>query len=91
MHEINRRSPIEWETPSGQMARVNLQMQFSSFFGYVEADTDMGYLGPQCHGCLWPVNDADLPHYWPIAPPIVSGKVRTHVAPTFNASAPLLA
>ncbi|KAK9904020.1 hypothetical protein WJX75_002682 [Coccomyxa subellipsoidea] len=70
-------SPIEWETPSGQMARVNLQLQFSSFFGYVGADTDMGYLGPQCHGCLWPVNDADLPHYWPIAPPIVSGKVNT--------------
>ncbi len=70
------RAPIEWETPSGQMAKVNLQLQFSSFFGYAAADaTDSGYLGLQCHGCLWPINDVDLPHYWPIAPPIVSGKV----------------
>ncbi|CAL8470616.1 g10158 [Coccomyxa elongata] len=71
-------APIEWETPSGQMAKVNLQLQFSSFFGYAAADAaDSGYLGLQCHGCLWPVNDVDLPHYWPIAPPIVSGKVNT--------------
>jgi len=71
------RAPIEWEAPTGQVAKVNLQLQFSSFFGYAgAADTEPGYLGLQCHGCLWPVNDADLPHYWPIAPPIVSGKVR---------------
>ena len=70
------RSPIEWETPNGQTAKVNLQLQFSSFTGYSQAEGDVGYLGLQCHGVLWPVSDCDLPHYWPIAPPIVSGKVR---------------
>ena len=69
-------TPIEWETPNGQIARVNLQLQFSAFFGYGQADAQPGYLGLQCHGLLWPVMDADLPHYWPIAPPVVSGKVR---------------
>jgi hypothetical protein len=75
MWVLLHRSPIEWETPSGQVAKVNLQLQFSSFFGYGQGETDVGYLGLQCHGCLWPVTDSDLPHYWPIAPPIVSGKV----------------
>lgn len=72
-----RRAPIEWETPSGQSARVNLQLQFSAFFGYAAAEASQagGYPGLQCHGVLWPVVDADLPHFWPIAPPIVSGKV----------------
>ena len=41
----------------------------------MHAVPQVGYLGLQCHGILWPVQDADLPHYWPIAPPIVSGKV----------------
>lgn len=72
------RSPIEWETPNGQTAKVNLQLQFGSFYGYGQGDADVGYLGLQCHGCLWPVTDSDLPHYWPIAPPIVSGKVQAH-------------
>lgn len=70
------REPIEWETPSGQAARVNLQLQFSAFFGYGGVDRKPGYLGLQCHGILWPVMDSDLPHYWPIAPPVISGKVR---------------
>lgn len=71
-----RSTPIEWETPNSQIARVNLQLQFSAFFGYGQADAQPGYLGLQCHGLLWPVMDSDLPHYWPIAPPVVSGKVR---------------
>lgn len=68
-------APIEWETPSGQTAQVNLQLQFSAFFGYGQADAEPGYLGLQCHGILWPVMDSELPHYWPIAPPVLSGKV----------------
>ena len=68
-------APIEWETPSGQTAQVNLQLQFSAFFGYGQADAEPGYLGLQCHGILWPVMDSELPHYWPIAPPVISGKV----------------
>ena len=68
--------PIEWETPGGEKAQVNLQLQFSAFFGYGQVDAEPGYLGLQCHGILWPVVDSDLPHYWPIAPPVISGKVR---------------
>ena len=67
--------PIEWETPGGEKAQVNLQLQFSAFFGYGQVDAEPGYLGLQCHGILWPVMDSDLPHYWPIAPPVISGKV----------------
>ena len=55
---------------------MNLQLQFSAFFGYGDADRQPGYLGLQCHGILWPVMDSELPHYWPIAPPVISGKVR---------------
>ena len=50
-----RSTPIEWETPNSQIARVNLQLQFSAFFGYGQADAQPGYLGLQCHGLLWPV------------------------------------
>ena len=53
--------PIEWETPSGEKAQVNLQLQFSAFFGYGQVDAEPGYLGLQCHGILWPVMDSDLP------------------------------
>ncbi|CAL5220251.1 g2231 [Coccomyxa viridis] len=74
---LKTNTPIEWETPNSQIARVNLQLQFSAFFGYGQADAQPGYLGLQCHGLLWPVMDSDLPHYWPIAPPVVSGKVNT--------------
>ena len=56
---------------------MNLQLQFSAFFGYGQVDAEPGYLGLQCHGILWPVMDSDLPHYWPIAPPVISGKVRS--------------
>jgi hypothetical protein len=61
------------------VAKVNLQLQFGAFFGYggcaEAAEKPAGYMGLQCHGILWPVADCDLPTYWPVAPPIVSGKV----------------
>ncbi|KAK9819073.1 hypothetical protein WJX81_008479, partial [Elliptochloris bilobata] len=68
-------APVEWETPNGQIAHVNLELRFSAFHGYGGPEAEAGYLGLQCHGVLWPSPEAELPHYWPIAPPIVSGKV----------------
>jgi hypothetical protein len=53
---------------------VTLELQFSSFSGYDSSETS-AYLGTQCHGVIWPETTA-LPAAWPIAPPIVSGKVR---------------
>ena len=73
------RSPVEWETPNGQIAHVNLELRFSAFHGYGGPEAEAGYLGLQCHGVLWPSPEAELPHYWPIAPPIVSGKARSWV------------
>jgi hypothetical protein len=68
---------VEWETPSGQIAHVSLELRFSAFHGYGGPGAEAaGYLGLQCHGVLWPSPESELPHYWPIAPPIVSGKVR---------------
>ncbi|KAK9825657.1 hypothetical protein WJX81_006313 [Elliptochloris bilobata] len=67
-------SPIEWETPTGKPAMVNLELQLSAFFGYGKVAED-AYLGLQCHGVLWPAVTAEAPVHWPIAPPIVSGKV----------------
>jgi hypothetical protein len=68
------RAPIEWETPTGKPAMVNMELQLSAFFGYGKAAED-AYLGLQCHGVLWPAVTAEAPVHWPIAPPIVSGKV----------------
>ncbi len=42
-----RRSPIEWETPNGQTAKVNLQLQFSAFFGYQAAEAQQVWSGLQ--------------------------------------------
>ena len=70
-----RSSPIEWETPTGKSATVNLELQLSAFFGYGKVAED-AYLGLQCHGVLWPAVTAEAPVHWPIAPPIVSGKAR---------------
>ena len=70
---------MEWETPNGQIAHVNLELRFSAFHGYGGPEAEAGYLGLQCHGVLWPSPEAELPHYWPIAPPIVSGKARSWV------------
>ncbi len=61
--------------PTGKPAMVNLELQLSAFFGYGKAADD-AYLGLQCHGVLWPAVTAEAPVHWPIAPPIVSGKVR---------------
>lgn len=55
---------------------VNLELQFSSFSGYDSSETS-AYLGTQCHGVIWP-ETAALPAAWPIAPPMVSGKVRVY-------------
>ena len=83
-------APIQWDTPDGARALVNLEVQFSSFFGYGKAMTSStasttetpattenanAYLGLQCHGILWPAPGAESPALWPVAPPLVSGKV----------------
>ena len=69
-------SPIIFGCPSGAAVPVNLEMQMSSFAGYEAAETS-AYLGTQCHGVMWP-EAASLPAAWPIAPPVISGKVRTY-------------
>lgn len=51
-----------------------LELQLSSFFGYGKSEDD-SYLGLQAHGVLWAANPSDTPVNWPIAPPIVAGKV----------------
>ena len=81
-------APIQWDTPDGARALVNLEVQFSSFFGYGKAAASASategaaaaeganaYLGLQCHGILWPAPGAEAPSLWPVAPPLVSGKV----------------
>ena len=88
-------APIQWDTPDGGRALVNLEVQFSSFFGYGKAmastttttaattegttpsseSSSNAYLGLQCHGILWPAPGAESPALWPVAPPLVSGKV----------------
>jgi hypothetical protein len=57
-----------------------LELQLSSFFGYGKSDDD-SYLGLQAHGVLWAANPSDTPVNWPIAPPIVAGKVSLNLAP----------
>ncbi len=61
-----------------------LELQLSSFFGYGKSDDD-SYLGLQAHGVLWAANPSDTPVNWPIAPPIVAGKVST---PALHVPAP---
>lgn len=82
--DVRRRDPVYWTTPVGDSVLVDLSVKFGTFFGYskpTEADeetADVGsqsYLGTQCHGVMWPA-EADLPHGWPVAPPIIAGKVR---------------
>ncbi len=68
------RAPLDWETPTGKTAKVNLELQLSAFFGYGKNDTD-SYLGLQAHGVLWVADPTQAPVNWPIAPPIVAGKV----------------
>lgn len=73
--EVNAcRAPLDWETPTGKTAKVNLELQLSAFFGYGKNDTD-SYLGLQAHGVLWAADPTQAPVNWPIAPPIVAGKV----------------
>eukprot|EP00884_Botryococcus_braunii_P008997 jgi/Botrbrau1/18099/Bobra.0687s0001.1 len=69
-------SPVDWQTPSGAIAKVNLELQMGSFFGYGnDHSSDGSYFGIQCHGVLWPAATATLPSQWPIAPPLIAGKV----------------
>ena len=55
---------------------MHLELQLSAFFGYGKNDTD-SYLGLQAHGVLWVADPTHAPVNWPIAPPIVAGKVGT--------------
>ena len=72
-----------WETPTGKEVKVNLSLNFGTFFGYTQEDGEeitavdnasQSYLGTECHGVMWTA-DTELPHGWPVAPPIVAGKV----------------
>ena len=72
-------APVDWETPTGKSAPVHMELQLSAFFGYGKSEQD-SYLGLQAHGVLWAANPADTPANWPIAPPIVAGKV-LHLPP----------
>ena len=47
----------------------------NAFFGYGPRDAAPSYHGVQCHGVLWPADPASGPGGWPLAPPMVSGKV----------------
>jgi hypothetical protein len=78
------REAVPWTTPTGSIVLVDLALKFGTFFGYTKetrdslAATEVGgqsYLGTQCHGVMWAA-ELDLPHGWPVAPPIVAGKVR---------------
>lgn len=79
---------MPWTTPTGSTVLVDLSLKFGTFFGYTKeagenlAATEVGsqsYLGTQCHGVMW-ATETDLPHGWPVAPPIVAGKVRIAVS-----------
>ncbi len=45
--------------------------------GYGEPGFLASYLGVQAHGILWPAPGATASANWPIAPPMVSAKVRS--------------
>ena len=45
--------------------------------GYGEPGFLASYLGVQAHGILWPAPGAPASASWPIAPPMVSAKVRS--------------
>ena len=67
--------PTPWTTPTGAVVDVKLELQLSAFFGYGARDGAPSYYGLQCHGVLWPADAAAAPTEWPVAPPLVSGKV----------------
>ena len=82
------RAPLDWETPTGKSAKVNLALQLSAFFGYGKNDSD-SYLGLQAHGVLWAADPTQTPVNWPIAPPIVAGKVTPSCKMTVRISSPM--
>ena len=70
-------------TPTGREVKVSLSLNFGTFFGYAQEEAEeittldtvsQSYLGTECHGVMWTA-DTDLPLGWPVAPPIVAGKV----------------
>jgi len=72
---------VSWTTPSGEEAFVHLELRMSTFFGYSNSDEtvdeldSLRYLGTQCHGIMWPATDHATLADWPIAPPLIAGKV----------------
>ena len=86
------REPVSWTTPTGEVASVNLELRMSTFFGYGKKDEQeddwqemqgLRYLGTQCHGIMWPsAGEATLPD-WPVAPPIIAGKVGVSAPPLY--------
>ncbi len=86
----NRRDPVVWTTPTGKEVKVNLSLNFGTFFGYTQEDgkeittadnASQSYLGTECHGVMWTAG-TELPHGWPVAPPIVAGKVDFRSSPS---------
>lgn len=74
-----------WVTPTKKEVKVNLSLKFGTFYGYTQEDGEevraidnasQHYIGTECHGVMWQA-DSELPHGWPVAPPIVAGKVGT--------------
>ena len=61
---------------------MHLELRMSTFFGYgcgeeqVQEMHALRYLGTQCHGIMWPAADHATLADWPIAPPMIAGKVR---------------
>ena len=68
---------------------MHLELRMSTFFGYGKASGEeqvqemhaLRYLGTQCHGIMWPAADHATLADWPIAPPMIAGKVK-HVTST---------
>lgn len=83
---------MTWTTPSGEEASVHLELRLSTFFGYGKAagrelDVEMQglrYLGTQAHGIMWPAAEAATLSDWPVAPPMVSGKVSAKLNASFT-------
>ena len=80
---LSCREPVVWVTPTRKEVKVNLSLNFGTFFGYTQEEGEdcnphdsvtQQYIGTECHGVMWAA-DTELPHEWPVAPPIVAGKV----------------
>ena len=66
---------------------MHLELRMSTFFGYGKASGEeqvqemhaLRYLGTQCHGIMWPAADHATLADWPVAPPMIAGKVTTNL------------